>query len=159
MNGTPRIEAGGPPNSVPEGGRIALRATGSDPEGQHVTYAWDLDGNGTFETPGLNPTFSAAGLDGVLVRNVTLQGCDSAGACARDPGVIQVFNANPRVNAGPNRRAKRRTRVRFRLRWSDPGRDRITVSWRFGDGARARGITTSHVYRRPGRYRVRVWRA
>jgi secreted trypsin-like serine protease len=157
VNGTPSIEAGGPPNFVVEGGRVVLRATGSDPEGQPVAYAWDLDGNGSFETPGLNPTFSAAGLDGPLVRTVTLQACDQAGACVRDPGIVQVANANPRVNAGPNRRTRRGRRVRFRLRSFDPGPDRITVSWRFGDGKRARGRVTSHVYRRPGRYRVRVW--
>jgi secreted trypsin-like serine protease len=156
VNGTPTVEAGGPPNSVIEGGRVVLRGSGSDPEGP-LTYAWDLDANGTFETPGLHPTFSAAGLDGPLVRNIILQGCDSAGVCVRDGGVVQVANANPRVNAGPNRRVKRGKRIRFRLRWSDRGPDRITVSWRFGDGKRARGVAVSHVYRRPGRYRIRVW--
>jgi secreted trypsin-like serine protease len=156
VNGTPTVEAGGPPNRLIEGGRVVLHASGSDPEGP-LTYSWDLDRNGTFETPGLHPTFSAARLDGPLVRNITLQGCDSAGVCARDGGVVQVANANPRVNAGPNRRVKRGKRIRFRLRASDPGRDRITVSWRFGDGVRAKGLKTSHVYRRPGRYRVRVW--
>lgn len=156
VNGTPTVEAGGPPNRVVEGGRVVLRASGSDPEGP-MTYAWDLDANGTFETPGLHPAFSAARLDGPLVRNITLQGCDSAGVCVRDGGVVQVANANPRINAGPNRRTKRGKRVRFRLRWSDPGPDRITVSWRFGDGKRARGLAASHVYRRPGRYRIRVW--
>ena len=31
---------------------VTLSATGADPEGTAVTFAWDLDGNGSVETPG-----------------------------------------------------------------------------------------------------------
>jgi hypothetical protein len=39
-----------------------VSATGSQPDGQALTYRWDLDDNGTFETLGQSVTFSAAGL-------------------------------------------------------------------------------------------------
>ena len=62
-NAAPSADAGGP-YTVAEGGTVPLSATGSDPESGPLTYAWDLDDNGSFETSGQNVTFSAAGLDG-----------------------------------------------------------------------------------------------
>ena len=35
--------------------RRTFAATATDPDGHAVTYAWDLDGDGTFETTGQNP--------------------------------------------------------------------------------------------------------
>ena len=42
-----------------------------------LSYAWDLDGNGSFETAGMTPTYSTAGLDGPAVRTVTLRVTDN----------------------------------------------------------------------------------
>jgi uncharacterized protein len=56
-NDPPVADAGGP-YSVFEGGTVALNATGVDPEGTTVTFAWDLDNNGTFETPGQSVGFA-----------------------------------------------------------------------------------------------------
>jgi hypothetical protein len=159
VNWSPTVDAG-PQRRVPEGGRIVLRASGSDREGQPLTYSWDLDGKPPafdLKTPGPNPTFSAARLDGPTGRTIYVHACDSAGGCGRDLGFIRITNVRPRVNAGPNRRVKRGTRVRFRVRASDPGRDRLAATWRFGDGTRpVRGFAVRHVFRRPGRYQVKV---
>jgi hypothetical protein len=38
--------------------RVTLTASGSGPEGGALSYAWDLDGNGTFETAGQSVSFS-----------------------------------------------------------------------------------------------------
>ena len=62
-NAAPTAGAGGP-YSVAEGGSVDVSATGSDPDGDALTYAWDLDNNGSFETPGQSATFSAAGSTG-----------------------------------------------------------------------------------------------
>ena len=59
----PTADAGGP-YTVDEGSSITVTATGTDPDGDPVTFAWDLDNDGTFETAGQSATFSAAALDG-----------------------------------------------------------------------------------------------
>src|SRR5712691_301305 len=48
LNDPPTVSAGGP-YSVDEGSSVTLAATGEDPEGGPLTYAWDLDGNGTLD--------------------------------------------------------------------------------------------------------------
>ena len=57
----PTVHAGGP-YEVTVGESVVVSATGSQPDGQALTYRWDLDDNGTFETPGQSVTFSAVGL-------------------------------------------------------------------------------------------------
>ena len=54
-----------------EGSSVMLTATGTDPEGQPLTYAWDLDNNGTFETPGQSVSF--AGKDGPATKTVKVK--------------------------------------------------------------------------------------
>ena len=46
------------PTSWSRAAASTVSATGSQPDGQTPTYRWDLDGNGTFETPGQSVTFS-----------------------------------------------------------------------------------------------------
>ena len=50
INDPPTVEAGGPYAGV-EGTPVTVTATRSDPDGDELNYEWDLDGNGTFESP------------------------------------------------------------------------------------------------------------
>lgn len=62
-NSAPTAEANGP-YAVSEGGSVGLSSAGSsDPESDPLTLEWDLDDNGTFETAGASPVFSAVGRD------------------------------------------------------------------------------------------------
>jgi len=93
-NRPPTASAGGP-YSVPEGGSVTLAGTGSDPDGDPLTYAWDLDNNGSFETAGQNPAFSAAGRDGPGNQTVVLQVCDSRSVCSTASATLDIANVPP----------------------------------------------------------------
>ena len=46
LDAGPTVDAGGP-YAVIEGGSVMVSATGSEPDGEALTYRWDLDGDGT----------------------------------------------------------------------------------------------------------------
>jgi predicted extracellular nuclease len=88
----PTVDAGGP-YSVNEGGSVQLSATGSDPDGDALQYAWDLDGNGSFETDGASPAFHAG--DGPASVTVTVRATDPSGATATSSAAVNVANVAP----------------------------------------------------------------
>ena len=56
-NAAPVIEtATATPASGPAPLAVSFAATATDPDGDSLTYAWDLDGDGTFETNGQTPS-------------------------------------------------------------------------------------------------------
>jgi hypothetical protein len=93
-NAPPTVGAGGP-YEVAEGNNVVLRATGTDPEGRTLVYAWDLDGDGSFERVGASVRFPAADLDGPSTRTVTVKATDPGGASATAPAIVGVRNARP----------------------------------------------------------------
>jgi hypothetical protein len=92
VNQPPTVSAGGP-YSLTEGGSLQLAATGVDPENGPLTYAWDLDDNGTYETTGQTPTFTAD--DGDSSYTVGVQVTDNGGLTATGTATIEVGNVPP----------------------------------------------------------------
>ena len=81
LNAAPTAQPGGP-YTVMTGGTIQLDGTASsDPAGaaDPLSYLWDLDDNGTFETTGATPTFDATAL-GDSTINIHLKVTDDDGA-------------------------------------------------------------------------------
>jgi hypothetical protein len=88
----PTAGAGGP-YVVDEGSPVTVTATGVDPEGGALTYAWDIDNDGTFETAGQSATFTPE--DGPAVRTVAVQVTDPGGLTATDSATVTVANVAP----------------------------------------------------------------
>lgn len=87
----PAAEAGGP-YSVNEGDSVTVNASGTDPENGSLTYAWDLDNNGSFETPGQTVTFSAVGLAAPDTKTIQVQVTDEGGLTATDQADVTIIH-------------------------------------------------------------------
>ncbi|HWM22573.1 MAG TPA: ExeM/NucH family extracellular endonuclease [Ilumatobacteraceae bacterium] len=86
----PSVDAGGP-YTVVEGDSVTVTATGTDPEGGALTYAWDLDNNGTFETAGQSATYTAAPGSAPSSPTIAVQATDGAGQTAVDTATVNVI--------------------------------------------------------------------
>jgi predicted extracellular nuclease len=94
LNAPPAAEAGGP-YEVISTGSVTLSASGADPEGGSLSYAWDLDNDGTFETPGQSVRFRGVGLTVGSIHTVRVQVTDSGGLTAVDTAAITVTQGFP----------------------------------------------------------------
>jgi VCBS repeat-containing protein len=166
-NDPPVADANGP-YSVSEGGSIVLDASGSsDPDGDPLTYVWDLDGNGTFETPGVNPTFT--GDDGPAIVIVGLLASDGY-ASDSDTATVLVSNVAPTVGpitVSPNSLVEVGTPISASAAFTDPGTtDTHTAEWDWGDSATSPGTISgsggsgtangNHAYSIAGVYTIQV---
>jgi hypothetical protein len=138
-NQPPTAEANGP-YAVNEGGSVALSSAGSsDPDGDPLTFEWDLDNNGTFETPGPSPNFSAAGRDGPDTQTVVLRVSDGT-ASATDTATVNIANVAPAVgtvSVSPEP-SNEGVLVTASATFTDPGTpDTHTCTVDFGDGSGA----------------------
>ena len=136
-NEPPTADAGGS-YYVDEGGSVLVSASGSDPENGPLTYAWDLDNDGSFETPGQSVTFSAAGLDGPNSYTIKVQATDDVGQSAIASATVNVINvaptvSTPTVTPEPSIQDSSATAS---ATFSDPGPDApFTCTVNYGDGS------------------------
>lgn len=167
-NAPPTVDAGGP-YSVDEGGSVTVSATGSDPNGDALTYAWDLDNNSIFETSGQSASFSAAGLDGPSSHTIQVQVTDPGGLSAVASATVNVNNAapivsTPLVNPEPSTEG---SLVSVSASFTDPYPldAPFTCTVDFGDGSGLQPGTVSgntcnapaHAYSTYGAYTVTVY--
>ena len=135
-NAPPTANAGGP-YTADEGQTVALSATGSDPDGTAVTFAWDLNNDNVFETPGQTATFSA--VDGTFDYTVNVQVTDATGLSSIASAIVNVNNVPPTV-AAPAVSPEPSTEgssVTASASFSDPGVNDapFTCTVNYGDGS------------------------
>jgi hypothetical protein len=137
VNRPPVANPGGPYNTQ-EGQNIQLNGSGSsDPDtGDSIAaYAWDLDNNGSFETPGATPTFDLVGQDGV--SSVRLQVTDEAGATSVQSTTVTIANVAPTVTFAPTSPVQENSPTTVTGTVTDPGwlDEPLTATIDFGDGS------------------------
>ncbi len=161
-NDPPVADAGGP-YSANEGDTIILSATGSDPDGTPVSFAWDLDNNGSFETPGQTASFLA--IDGAFDYLVSVQVTDATGQSTVASATVSVLNVAPTVGpiSAPLAPVAVGETVAISADFADPGvLDTHTAAIDWGDGAMTAGVVNeangsgtasgSYAYAAPGIY-------
>ncbi len=96
QNHAPSASFTATPNPVPTGTLVVFDGSASsDPDGTIVEYAWDLDGNGTYETSGFGKPTTSAPYAKPGTRTVGLQVTDSNGAKATTTRTIVIENRPP----------------------------------------------------------------
>ena len=166
LNDPPTVSAGGP-YSVGEGSSVLVTATGTDPDNDPLSYAWDLDNNGTFETPGQSATFDAASLDGPSSYTINVQVTDAHGLVAAASTTVEVTNVAPTVGIPvvTPEPSTEGSLVTASAEFSDPGIwDTHTCTVDYGDGSGPQsGVVAAyqcsgpaHAYATYGLYTVTV---
>lgn len=89
---TPPVVDAGSDRAVDEGAVISLTASAKDADGDGLRYAWDLDGDGTFEAPGRSVSYRVPRIAPATV-NVTVEVVDDRGGSDRDTVALTIRNA------------------------------------------------------------------
>jgi hypothetical protein len=92
QRGLPTVTTTGP-YTVRSGAAIVLRAMGSDPDGDALTFAWDLNNDGTFETIGASVGYTGPAVTAPFTQAVRVRASDASGNAAVAETSIDVTPA------------------------------------------------------------------
>jgi uncharacterized repeat protein (TIGR01451 family) len=142
VNNPPNADAGGP-YGIDEGSSVALDASSSsDPDGDPLTYAWDLNNDAVFgDVTGATPTVSWAtlvsfGIDDDGTYPIAVEVDDGLGGTDTAASTIVVSNIPPTLTTTGGSYTFIGEVYTLNLSATDPGDDTIT-SWtiNWGDGS------------------------
>jgi hypothetical protein len=156
----PPVPNAGGPYTVAEGGSLTLNGLGStDPDGDPLTYSWDVNGDGNTDVTGATPTLTWAQLqaigitDGPATYNVFLSVNDGQGhTVCTGPVTLTVTDPTPVSSISGPATTDEGSTYTLNLSASDPGGDPIdgwTINW--GDGSTPQTVagnatSVTHVY-------------
>jgi PKD repeat protein len=156
-NRAPTVKVGAAPKSGTAPLSVLFTASGTDPDGDTLTYSWDF-GDG-----------SATGAGKKVTHVYATGGTYTATVTARDPGgltataTVPIVVGNPPGNQAPTVQiaadpagGSAPLAVRFSASGRDPDGDPIRYVWNFGDGGEAGGKSATHTYQQAGTYTARV---
>jgi PKD repeat protein len=136
---------------------LHFNASGSSAPGGVAEYVWqfnDAFGAETVEqtTPKISHTFPSAGAYSV---GLTIMAKD--GTSTGNGGIVTTGHSGttPGFSFGPAHPPAGHP-VRFSALGTVSAQPVITYLWEFGDGTTGSGPSPAHVYRRPGRYTVKL---
>ena len=119
-------------------------------EGEIVYWHWDFGDGSTSELSAPCHRYQSKG-----THRVSLTVRDRYGNEATTSKTLVVVNLPPQANPGGPYHGLVNTPIEFSgVRSGDPDGQIVEFLWDFGDGTTARGVSVSHVYRKPGVYRV-----
>jgi hypothetical protein len=172
LNQPPVADANGP-YTTDEGTDVGLNGSGTDPDGDTLSYAWDLDYDGvTFDVDatGQTPNFDDVGQDDVF--SIALRATDPDGAFDIDQTTLTVNNVPPSVNLNSDAPQDEGDPVAVTGTVTDPGwLETLTATIDWADGSSLEAIVgtlentrpdatltfnTSHAYGDNGTYHVEV---
>ncbi len=146
------------PTSVMTAFPVTLDASESLPgDGEVVSYDWDLDGNGVFETTSTEASRTVSfDQDGTVPIRVRIT--NSAGETSTSEAImLEVLNRAPNANFSAGDEALiEGSEIRFSDLSTDPDGTVVSWRWSFGDGATSIEANPTYVYERPGTYRVEL---
>jgi hypothetical protein len=154
-NRSPAAALSAAPGVVAGGGQVSFDASGStDPEGLQLRYDWDLDGNGSFETPGGTDPRVTRAYPGTTTLTARVRVSDPHGASAVAGAPVRVDSIRPVLSA----LTVQGTRITYRL--SEPARVTVQLQrlarkrWRIVRTLRHDGVTGRNVLRAAARARA-----
>ncbi len=164
-NQAPTAEAGGS-YTIDEGSSVIIDGSGStDPDNDPLTFAWDIDNDGTYEI--LGATTSITPPDGPATLTVGLQVSDGKDGVDTDTATVTVNNVNPITGpiTSPIDPQLINGIVSVSSMFADAGiLDTHTTVWDWGDSTISTGIalesggsgtvTGNHTYNTPGVYTI-----
>ncbi|MFN2566736.1 MAG: PKD domain-containing protein [Gemmatimonadaceae bacterium] len=147
-----------------EGAEVTFIGSGSDPDGDDLSYAWDFNDDGRVDATTATARFTYAD-NGSYVGRLTVTNARGLSSSATVP--VTISNVAPTVSAGDDVTIPGGTLVVVDATFTDPGANdndwTFTIDW--GDGSDAATGTVSkatahvqgsHVYATSGVYRVTV---
>jgi PKD repeat protein len=155
-NQNPTVTASrNPAGDVATGTSVSFSATGTDADGDPLTYAWDFGDGGTATGANASHTYASTG---TYSARVTVSDGRGGTGQATLSVVVTQGNRAPTVTASRNPAGSviAGTSVAFSATGTDADGDTLTYSWNFGDSGTSTAQNPSHTYTSVGTFNAVV---